>query len=66
LGLVLRRCGDVLLAGEPPEEGVDVLGAELGGVAHAVIGEVALHPGEVGLLRPGAVVPHAQGVADLV
>src|SRR5262249_15646021 len=59
-GRVLGGGGDAAPDGQVGEEGVEVVGAQLGGVAMSVEGEEAGDPADVGLLRVPGVVSAAE------
>jgi hypothetical protein len=65
-GLVLRGRTDPSVDGQRREKAADLGCAHLAGVSPAVEQHVAPHPGDVGLLRPAAVVTGADGSADAI
>jgi hypothetical protein len=65
-GLVLGGGGDFPLNGERGQEGGDLCGTHLGGVALAVEEDVALDPVDVRLLGAPAVLAGLDGLADAI
>ena len=64
--LILRRCADAACDGEAREEVGDLLFSHFTGVTQVVVSDELLDPADIGLLRAWAVMPGADGAADLV
>src|SRR5262249_46096194 len=65
-GLVLGADGNVPGDGEGGEEGLDVGGAEVGGVSGVMEEDEAAHPIDIAVLGAAGVAADAEDVADLV
>ncbi len=65
-GLILCRGGDGLIDGQVCQEGLDVALAHVARMALVVKQDVAADPCGVGIGSAGAVVPEAEGIAQLI
>jgi hypothetical protein len=64
--LILRGRGDIAADGEVAEEGAQVIGAQLAGMALAMEEDVTANPLQIGLLGSDAVVLDTDDVAHLI
>ena len=64
--LILRRCAHAPRDGEVGEELRDLVFSHFAGVTQVVVTDEPLDPADIRLLRAWAVMPSADGAADLV